>query len=760
MANLVLNFTPIEIIGDKIKAYSSTFESKEQLNNLRKQYQNCTFYRQGIEILCIPQNNEQKIGKELELEVSQNHKLICRLVLENLQTNLVSPNRKIISLSPFTFIDTTKDLIRESSFGEKLRGLHIYPKYSISVKSIKRNNGSTTFGIVIDVSAYFDTSYTIKDLIEKGLNLKNIYVVKKSVSKINDKDWIHKHTIGKIVSINDNLIKLSDYRESNSVVVSECYPEPRKDNFNFIIRSIVGPEYQNAKIEIQAKLLEYIGGVGKQNLTKSIIDEIKSISNKQISLELSFALQGEMMKIGDGFSLGLNQMPKPTYVYDPARKKTHYWHNGGLNSFGPFDLESFHKKTPRVVVITPMMYQGEVEKFLNSFRNGFPGKGYFQQGFVRKYHLNDMTIKFITFDYDPDDIANSYREVCLSALETTTYDLAFVIIEERFQNWSGDYDPYLVSKSIFMSHGVPVQEIEIETIRQGEWSWPYSLDNIALASYVKMGGTPWTISTYEPIYHELIIGMGNALISDSRLGSAKRYVGITNVFGSDGSYLLNNISKDIYKDNYKKEILEGLKSCIEYVAKRNAWQPGDNIRFIFHQQFKEYKDEDIEIIKEFVASLGDYNVQYAFVHLSEGHLYQIYDTDQNGVEHKFDKNPAYRGKTKGQLAPERGYVIQTSPRSVLLTLTGPNQLLTPFQGIPKPLQIYLHRDSTFTDINYIAKQIFHFTFLNWKGFNPTRIPVTISYSNLIASLLGRLKGISNWNPDIIRTQLRYSRWFL
>jgi argonaute-like protein implicated in RNA metabolism and viral defense len=96
----------------------------------------------------------------------------------------------------------------------------------------------------------------------------------------------------------------------------------------------------------------------------------------------------------------------------------------------------------------------------------------------------------------------------------------------------------------------------------------------------------------------------------------------------------------------------------------------------------------------------------------------------------------------------------------LLTLTGPNQLLTPFQGIPKPLQISLHYDSTFTDINYIAKQIFHFTLLNWRGFNPTSMPITISYSNLIASLLGRLKDVSNWNPDIIRTQFKYSRWFL
>ena len=139
---------------------------------------------------------------------------------------------------------------------------------------------------------------------------------------------------------------------------------------------------------------------------------------------------------------------------------------------------------------------------------------------------------------------------------------------------------------------------------------------------------------------------------------------------------------------------------------------------------------------------------------------QIYDTNQKGVVHQFDRIHAYRGLTKGKFAPERGLGVQLGNRDMLLTSSGPKQVLTPFHGIPKPLYISIHRESTFLDVNYIARQIYQFTSLNWRGFNPTTIPVTILYSDLIANLMGKLKSVSRWNPDIIRTKLRYSRWFL
>ena len=84
----------------------------------------------------------------------------------------------------------------------------------------------------------------------------------------------------------------------------------------------------------------------------------------------------------------------------------------------------------------------------------------------------------------------------------------------------------------------------------------------------------------------------------------------------------------------------------------------------------------------------------------------------------------------------------------------------PTQGLPRPLLLKLHRASTFTDIEYLPSQAFRFTALSWRRPYPSSKPVTIMYSDLIASLLGRLRQVRNWNADIVSTKLRTSRWFL
>ena len=76
------------------------------------------------------------------------------------------------------------------------------------------------------------------------------------------------------------------------------------------------------------------------------------------------------------------------------------------------------------------------------------------------------------------------------------------------------------------------------------------------------------------------------------------------------------------------------------------------------------------------------------------------------------------------------------------------------------MSIALHRESTFPDLDYIVKQVFDLTFMSWRTFMPSTTPVSIGYSNMIANLLGKLRPIPHWNPDVLNTKLRDSRWFL
>ena len=63
-------------------------------------------------------------------------------------------------------------------------------------------------------------------------------------------------------------------------------------------------------------------------------------------------------------------------------------------------------------------------------------------------------------------------------------------------------------------------------------------------------------------------------------------------------------------------------------------------------------------------------------------------------------------------------------------------------------------------LDYIAEQVFNLTFMSWRSFMPSYQPVSVSYPNMVVKLLGNLRQIPNFNPDILITRLRESRWFL
>jgi hypothetical protein len=74
--------------------------------------------------------------------------------------------------------------------------------------------------------------------------------------------------------------------------------------------------------------------------------------------------------------------------------------------------------------------------------------------------------------------------------------------------------------------------------------------------------------------------------------------------------------------------------------------------------------------------------------------------------------------------------------------------------------LHLHRSSTFTDLDYLTKQVFTFACHSWRSFDMSRMPVTILYSQLIARLLGRLGALPHFSVDSIHGRLNRLRWFL
>src|SRR5262249_24602429 len=151
-------------------------------------------------------------------------------------------------------------------------------------------------------------------------------------------------------------------------------------------------------------------------------------------------------------------------------------------------------------------------------------------------------------------------------------------------------------------------------------------------------------------------------------------------------------------------------------------------------------------VKKFAASLTDFDVKYAFVHVSDSHNWMLFEPSAPGAK--------FARPVKGRMVPHRGQCVLLGPYTALLTLTVPSQVKMVQQGCPHPVLVNIHEDSTFTSLDYLVRQVFNLTFISWRGFSPSTMPVSISYSNMIVDLLGHLRHVKNWNSDTLATALK------
>jgi argonaute-like protein implicated in RNA metabolism and viral defense len=282
----------------------------------------------------------------------------------------------------------------------------------------------------------------------------------------------------------------------------------------------------------------------------------------------------------------------------------------------------------------------------------------------------------------------------------------------------------------------------------------YILNNIALASYAKLGGIPWLLQANRAIAHELIFGLGSASVGESRLGNRERIVGITTVFTGDGNYLLECRSKAATIKDYSQILLESLRTTIDNVQQMMNWQPRDPVRLVFHA-FKPFRNEQIEAVRSLVGELGQYEVQYAFLHIVENHPYSVFD--KANIDGVWDAQS--KGK-KGRLAPPRGIWLKISERESLLALTGAQEVKHIKDGLPRPVLLRLDSQSSFKDMKYLTRQVFHFASHSWRSFFPSPMPITILYSDLIANLIGNLCRLSKWDSQAMLGPIGRTRWFL
>jgi len=762
--NLNLNFSPVTFKGKTVINAGCRPFNPELLRRLRKENALTHVFKREfrdntiIDIPVVPGANP--LAEDvIQLDLAQEHRFWGPLVNAAL-VRAFHGKRDITSDRPLQVLGTTsRNFIESGSLPEwvqKRTLLEFVPRTLFDA------NDEPLFGLLCDVRLRNLLLASCAELLKLGMPLIGKYVVTEDRSE-DSRILPRSKLVGRVIEIDGDSLILDDYREGYETVrATDVRLSGNLVDFDWCVRNLLGNKAEQVLQNSRIKENEIHAGPGRLEMIKNTLDFLRKESLEAIP-GLSIEIASMLEQKNKHFPV-IEAIKKPPLVFDPSGMKTDIWNERGIKKYGPYDQRTFTPKKLNILVISQARHEGQVDAFVAKFLEGMPEvltgakgrqKARYSDGFLRRYSLEKANVQsFIS----KGPTIEAYEAACKSALEMAadqgiSWDLALVQIEEGFKSLPGNLNPYFGTKALLLKNHVAVQNIRLETMRQPDTSLVFTMNQMGLACYAKLGGRPWLLGAEQTVGHELVIGIGSHTATDSRIGSGKRYVGITTVFSSDGSYHLSERTNVVSFDSYASALTETLRKTIVRVRDEDNWKNTDRVRLIFHM-FKPAKDIEAEAIKDAVQALDIENVTYAFLHIAPHHPFLIFDLDQEG-------EPPWANEKKGKLGPSRGLHIKLGDSQSLVVFSGVSELKQVSDGIPRPCLLTLHRNSTFRDMTYLARQAFDFTAHSWRIMSPEPFPITIKYSDLIAERLTGLKQAQNWDDDAVKFRdIGRTPWFL
>ncbi len=790
---VVLNAAPLTFGSDTVPIGYLPDEGKEAYQVLRDGHRSTHVFRfdQRVgQIANLGLNGAAPLGAVLPQPVEENLFLCGLAVQRHIVAWLARRYTVLQDHNPVVFWAAAKRhrllsrAVREHAAQRRdppdvVDGVDVFVRFRLGTKLLfPRGNQPTPYlGLLVDLHTSNVIDLSVADLIDRGLDPRGLYVGQRAPD---EDDFLLPglSTLGRVREVRGGVLVLDDLRAApegeppvDRVFAAEALVNPRNETLDSVIRLLYGSHADAIADRLRHLRRSYAVAT----------EQLQHVSNTLQGLRDNVAIEaggasveiGPLLQRGDALFPLMISTSRPTCLFGPQGRKTGQVPDTGVTTFGPFQYMFHEKNEPLIAVVCEAAKRARVEQFLGELRDGFPDSEWeeatknrhvkrdnpYTGGLLGKYRLRRVRYEI---EEVPDGRPASYRSGIRRLLDRLPRipDLGVVQTLLEYRDLKGNDNPYLVAKAEFMSQGVPVQAITTEKIEAYATQIPFILNGVALASYAKMGGTPWVLSTRNPGNREVVIGIGYTESSDSQMSPRKRFVGLTTFFQGNGRYITWGKTGEVPYEEYAAALLRSLRTTVRYVEANNEWEPGDRVRLVFHV-YKPLKHVEIEAVKNLVAELiqDRYEVEFAFLNLSSFHDYALYDRDQTGVDYyPLDR----RGKVKkGVGVPERGLCFQLDPRRALVQLVGPRELKTDLDGAPRPLLVEVHPHSDVDDLTYLVRQVFHFSFLSWRSFHPASEPVTILYSEWIARKLAQLHAIEGWDSRAVTIgPLATSKWFL
>lgn len=405
-----------------------------------------------------------------------------------------------------------------------------------------------------------------------------------------------------------------------------------------------------------------------------------------------------------------------------------------LKKYGPYSKDAFRGVRIGITMLCPATHKWVGERFYKALQGGLWAYKPFQD--VYRLSCYYHPIKVFPSGVDAD----TYRSAALELVNERNDSqdkadlwLCLLLIEDRFKQMFVQDNPYFVARAVLLSSQFLVQSVTVEKARQENKDLQWVLDSIAVQSYAKLGGIPWTIASgqSEP---EIVIGIGESRISGN--GSDERIFGFATVFNQNGAYLWTGFGQPVVGfDEYVASLQGRVRKSIDDYVKKEGVTPK---RLIIHLYKPPGKQTEARAIEAALAELGS-DIECAILHIDHNTDFRAFDLQ------------------RADLKPEGRLAMYVDGYQRLVVLSGREVSWIP----PRVARLRLSPQSSYRDLNALTQQVYNFTKINWAGFQPNNVPVTIKYPAQLAQKFASLEQLDgDWYGLITSGFLFEKAWFI
>jgi hypothetical protein len=406
-----------------------------------------------------------------------------------------------------------------------------------------------------------------------------------------------------------------------------------------------------------------------------------------------------------------------TKIYIVGRSQESKSQFMGIKDKGPY--QSLNNE-----VLLSFFYRPEHKLFASDLARVIRGKGYATFiGIKDFFRIPEVKIEGI--EIKDKDFEEAVIEVIKEKQSKHNYFIP-VILTSRNEN-----KEYYSIKYNSLKNQQPVQFVTLELLKNKE-SLKWSVSNIALQIFAKLGGIPWLMKAETK--KTLIIGIGQSheISTLNNKSQILKYFSYSVLTDSSGIYKeLKVLGKSDRKDDYLTQLSGHIKNIVEQYS-------NDFDRFVIHAPFKIKRFE----LEKFKTIFENINLEKTFlvIRVNTKNKYFGFNPDANS------------------LVPYESTLVQLSPNDYLIWFEG-LQYHNPNinKRIAGPIHIefyYCNRELTDDEKMSYLQDILNLAGANWRGFNAKSVPISIHYAQLVSKFVKYFSKFEDNEIENIRP------WFL